>query len=198
MEENVMKVVITIDDIRAYTEVNYIINHMNEKYIEMIPKKLLNFFNDLSDSNYKVSINPHIPLENQGLQRYTLEIIAILHLKYWCQDEKRKQELYNIMMENNGGGLDNHFKYRENIESLFSAYDDDKNVRRVENNNVDYSTPKKLQKININNSENDENIDENSDFVDEDKLPLESKSVQNEKKGIFAKIKELITTLFKK
>ena len=34
-----MGVVITRDDIRAYAEVNYIINHMNEKYREKVPEK---------------------------------------------------------------------------------------------------------------------------------------------------------------
>ena len=41
-----MGVVITKEDIRAYAEVNYIINHMNEKYREKVPEKLKNFFND--------------------------------------------------------------------------------------------------------------------------------------------------------
>ena len=67
-----MGVVITIDDIRAYAEVDYIINHMNEKYIEKVPKKILNFFSELKDPNYEVKVNPYIPLQKQGLKRYTL------------------------------------------------------------------------------------------------------------------------------
>ena len=39
-----MSVVITIDDIRAYAEVDYIIKHMNSKYREKVPQKMLNFF----------------------------------------------------------------------------------------------------------------------------------------------------------
>ena len=41
-----MGVVITLDDIRAYTEVNYIINHLNERYKERVPQKMLKFFNE--------------------------------------------------------------------------------------------------------------------------------------------------------
>lgn len=35
-----MSVIITLEDIQAYAEVDYIIHHMNEKYIEKIPKKI--------------------------------------------------------------------------------------------------------------------------------------------------------------
>ena len=37
-----MSVVITLDDIRAYAEVDYIIKHMNQKYIDKVPEKLRN------------------------------------------------------------------------------------------------------------------------------------------------------------
>ena len=35
-----MSVVITLEDIRAYAEVDYIINHVNIKYQNMVPEKL--------------------------------------------------------------------------------------------------------------------------------------------------------------
>ena len=68
-----MGVVITREDIRAYAEVNYIINHMNEKYREKVPEKLKTFFNEYKDPTCEIKINPYVPLQNQGLQRYTLE-----------------------------------------------------------------------------------------------------------------------------
>ena len=62
-----MGVVITRDDIRAYAEVNYIINHMNEKYREKVPEKLKTFFNEYKDPTVEIKINPYVPLQNQGL-----------------------------------------------------------------------------------------------------------------------------------
>ena len=35
-----MGVIITREDIMAYAEVDYIIHHMNERYLEMLPPKL--------------------------------------------------------------------------------------------------------------------------------------------------------------
>ena len=86
-----MGVIITREDIIAYAEVDYIINHMNEKYQEMIPESIRNFFATIKEPGYNANIDPRKPLANQGLRQYTLEIIALLHLKYWCQDEERKQ-----------------------------------------------------------------------------------------------------------
>ena len=71
-----MSVVITREDLIAYAEVDYIIHHMNEKYIEKIPEKLRAFFSHIKDPMHKVYINPYQPLQSQGLKQYTLEIIA--------------------------------------------------------------------------------------------------------------------------
>ena len=95
-----MSVVITLEDIQAYAEIDYIINHMNEKYIEKVPKKLLEFFSNMKDPNYEVYVDPHKPLQNQGLKKYTLEVIALLHVKYWCEDENRRNELIERMQAN--------------------------------------------------------------------------------------------------
>ena len=116
-----MGVVITREDIRAYAEIDYIINHLNEKYREMVPDKLLKFFNDFKDPTIEIKVDPYVPLEKQGLQRYTLEILALLHLKYWCQDEERKQELYEKMKRNQ---LLIEAKLHEQfgVENIFAAF----------------------------------------------------------------------------
>ena len=66
-------VVITRDDIIAYAEVDYIIHHMNEKYVEKIPSKLLQFFATIKDPKHEVYVDPRVPLQNQNLKKYTLE-----------------------------------------------------------------------------------------------------------------------------
>lgn len=192
-----MKVVITIDDIHAYTEVDYIINHMNQRYIDMIPEKLLEFFTNLSDPNYEVNVNPRLPLENQGLQRYALEILAILHLKYWCQNEERKQELYNLMLSNNGEEkLNEHFKYRDSIEGLFINKKEEPEEPE-ETEKVDYSTPRVIQKYDVFSKEN-EDIKDYTDVAEDEPTNLPVDNEQTETKGFFTRIKEKILSLFRK
>lgn len=95
-----MSVTITREDLMAYTEVDYVLKHMNEKYISKLPQTLLTFFETMKDPDYEVYVNPYKPLQNQGLQKYALEIIALLHVKYWCENKERKEELLEKMRAN--------------------------------------------------------------------------------------------------
>ena len=187
-----MSVTITLEDIRAYAEVDYIINHMNIKYKEMVPEKMLAFFNDFKDPNMEIHIDPYVPLQNQGLSRYSLEIIALLHLKYWCENEERKQELYNIMLRNQEK-LDAQMKERFSVDNLFENSSSD-NVEESEEK-VDYSSPKVIQKF----EQYTENNDEIKDYTDleekvEDNLPVDNAS--NESVGFFQSIKNFFANIF--
>ena len=167
-----MSVVSTLEDIRAYAEVDYIIKHMNEKYREKVPQKMLDFFETYKDPTYEVKINPYVPLQKQGLQRYALEIIALLHLKYWCEDEERKQELYNRMETN-------QVKFEEKLRERFNAdniFDDTEEVETKE----DLSKPKKIQVI-----ENTAKQNSNEIVTKEDVNIF--KKIMIKIKGIFAK-----------
>ncbi len=115
-----MRIVVTIDDIRAYAEVDYIIHHMNQRYIDMLPFKLLNFFDKFKDPEWDVYVDPRVPLQNQGLMKYSLEIIAVLHVKYWCTNEKRRQELLKKMQENQNRS-DEALRAKYNVENIFAT-----------------------------------------------------------------------------
>lgn len=204
-----MSVVITIDDIRAYAEVDYIINHMNQKYIDKVPKRMKDFFSSLKDPNHVVKINPYVPLQNQGLQRYTLEIIALLHLKYWCEDEERKQELYDIMLKNQRR-LEEQMREKYGVEKLFDnasakviSNEEDLENSNTQNNN-DFSRPRVVQRYTGYEQNND--IQDYTDHVEEN-VSQSNSSVQNSqslvnnitgKVGLIAKIKEKLQSIFKK
>lgn len=187
-----MGVVITLEDIQAYAEVDYIINHMNKKYIELVPEKLRRFFSEYKDPTYNVKINPYVPLENQGLKKYTLEIIALLHLRYWCQDEKRRKELYDLMI-NNQHKLESQIRQKYDIKDIF-----DKEFEEIEDSKQDFSRPKVIQKYEQYTKEN-EDIKDYTDVQDDDKEDnCPAKTGENEKKSILQRIKEKILSVLKK
>lgn len=200
-----MGVVITIDDIRAYAEVDYIINHMNQKYIDKVPKKMKDFFATLKDPNHEVKINPYVPLQNQGLQRYTLEIIALLHLKYWCEDEERKQELYDIMLKNQRR-LEAQMKEKYSVDKLFSNSSSKlEETEEQEPEENDFSRPRVVQRYSAYEQNNDiqdftDHVDEStSDNVDESQdnnLPVQN-ATENVK-GFFQKLIDKLQGIFKK
>jgi hypothetical protein len=140
-----MSVVITRDDIIAYAEVDYIIHHMNEKYVNKVPEKLLKFFATIKDPEHEIYVDPHVPLQNQNLKKYTLELLALLHLKYWCEDEERRKELYNKMIENQQK-LDAQMREKYNIDNMFELNSAKVVSSEEDLTEEDYSKPKNITK----------------------------------------------------
>lgn len=195
-----MSVVITLDDIRAYAEVDYIINHMNEKYRDRVPEKMLQFFHDYKDPNYDVKVDPYVPLQKQGLKRYTLEILALFHLKYWCDDEERKKELYGLMLQNQER-LERQMREKYSVEKLF----DNANATVVNSlddlEKEDFSKPRVVQRYSQY-AQNNEDIQDYTDHVPEENHSNTNSNLPTnqaeEAKGIFQKIKSKLFSIFGK
>lgn len=83
-----------------YSEVYEIINNMDKKYIEKIPKKMLELIESERNLEYEPNIKANIPLEQQNLNKKTLAFLAMLNLKYWCEDENHKKELVKLYTQN--------------------------------------------------------------------------------------------------
>jgi len=105
--------IITNDDRTAMAEVDYIIHHMNERYLNKIPQNVQDFIAILKKKNMKIYVDPHQPLEKQGLKEFTLYFLMILNLKYWCDDARRKDIL--LMLENN------QKKYDDKVNNIFDS-----------------------------------------------------------------------------
>ncbi len=184
-----MSVVITRDDIIAYAEVNYIIHHMNERYIRKLPEMLVRFFEEIRDPEHEIYIDPYKPLQSQGLRKYTLEIIALLHLKYWCEDEARKQQLYDLMLSNQRK-IEEQMKEKFSIDNLFSnntikMFEDESNLLEQ-----DFSKPRKIQTVQMENT-----LVENKEEIQNEKLLREIEQ-ENEAQNLFTKIKRYILHFF--
>ena len=194
-----MSVVITLDDIRAYAEVDYIINHMNEKYREMVPEKMRRFFSEYKDPNHEVKVDPYVPLQKQGLKRYTLEILALFHLKYWCEDEERKKELYGLMLQNQER-LEQQMREKYSVEKLFdnasaTVVNSEEDLEEKE----DFTKPRVVQRYSQYAETND--IQDYTDHVQEGQTPAPETNLptsSQEEKGFFQKLKDKIFSLFGK
>jgi hypothetical protein len=110
--EKVLKSTITNDDRVALAEVDYIIHHMNELYYNKIPTNVLDLITILKKRNVEVYVDPNVPLERQNLKEFTLQFLVILNLKYWCDDERRK-EILSIMEYNQK-------KFDERVNDIFN------------------------------------------------------------------------------
>lgn len=97
----------------AYAEVLDVLDNMEEKYVEKIPKSFIEYLKENSSSDYQKHVTLDKPLENQNLNAKTLSILAAINLKYWAESEKHKQELLNRYKEN---GEKHQEKLNEKIE----------------------------------------------------------------------------------
>lgn len=190
-----MGVVITRDDIIAYAEVDYIIKHMDEKYMQKVPEKLLLFFETIKDPELEINIDPYKPLQLQGLKRYTLEIIALLHLKYWCENEERKKELYDLMLRNQEK-LEEQMREKFSIDNLFDNNSVTKVTEEADLEKPDFSRPKVVQYY-------DQYTEKNSDIQDYTDLREVEQIDANSEKSLPHKIedkesKNIISKLFQK
>lgn len=100
----------------AYAEVDTILNLMDEKYVREIPEKLRELFKNKKAKDYSKNIVDNIPLKEQNLNKETLSILAVLNYNYWCKDEKRKKELWDIYSENER-------KYQQELREKYNPDD---------------------------------------------------------------------------
>ena len=116
---------------KAYTEVLTILSYMEPKYVDMIPKKLLNLFKENKCKNYNPNITTTLPLSEQNLQRKTLALLAMLYLNYWCENENEKTEMLKIYSEN-GKKIDEEMRVKYNPDNLFKQKDENHSSEDVQ------------------------------------------------------------------
>ena len=130
----------------SYAEICEILAFMEQKYVNMIPLKLLELFEEEKDKDYKPNINPKVSLMEQNLQRKTLALLAMLNLNYWCQSEKEKQELLKIYSDNDKKKEELREKY--NTDNLFKKKETNKSLDYEEDTAiVEYKKEKFFNKV---------------------------------------------------
>ena len=118
----------------AYTEVLEVLKHMDKKYILKIPKELREFFERNASKEYEFHINSKIPFEELELKEITINLLAMLNINYWCEDEVHKKELIKKYYQNDLKREEElNFKY--NTENLFKR--ERKIIPRVEEEYVE-------------------------------------------------------------
>ncbi len=125
-----------LNNMMAYSEVYEILNLLEVEYVEKVPEKVRNFFEEERLKEYKPQIKVDTPLTEQNLQRETIVLLAILNLNYWCDSEDEKQEFLNELAENEKEKKELEERY--NPDNLFKnkKYDNIKNIENKNKENV--------------------------------------------------------------
>lgn len=102
----------------AYVEVLEILKYMDKRDVAKIPLDLREFFERNASEEYEFLIDKSIPLEQHILKENTINILAMLNINYWCEDEKHKQELLRKYHENDIE-KEEKLKSKYNTDNLF-------------------------------------------------------------------------------
>lgn len=97
----------------AYAEIDSFIELLLKEEKEKIPSKLKQYFKAEKDKETTKKLSMDIPIEEQNLQEETWNLIAMVYLKYLCEDEEEKKELEQIYDENEK-------KYREEMKEKYN------------------------------------------------------------------------------
>ena len=110
----------------AYAEVLDVLDNMEEKYVEKIPKSFIEYLKENSSFDYQKHVTLDKPLEKQNLNSKTLSILAAINLKYWVESEEHKKELLNQYSKNSK-------KQEEKLNEKTEINDIFKNAEMIEN-----------------------------------------------------------------
>ena len=181
--------IIPNEDRIAIAEVDYIIHHMNEFYLNKIPQKIRDYITIVKKKNIEIYVDPKIPLEKQGLKEYTLYLLMILNLKYWCNDERRRDIL--AMMENN------QRKYDEKINNIFEQANSLTTASEENVESTDTNKPKQVITVN-NNSETKEEENKLDDAQEGKQDETDEKAIaEKPKENFFTKFLNKVKLMFK-
>lgn len=119
---------IFINTREAYAEVDNFIECLDSYDKNKVPESIRKYFKKEKSKNYNKIIDVNQPIKDQNLKDETLAIIAMLNLKYWCDDEEEKRRLMTIYSENEKK-YQNELKEKYDIEKIF----EERNNKKLEN-----------------------------------------------------------------
>ena len=79
----------TADYKQSLTEVDTILQFMNEDLTKKLPVQLIEFIKDNKDNYYVPKIDSSIPIDEQRLKPDTMILLSLLYRNYWCDENKR-------------------------------------------------------------------------------------------------------------
>lgn len=85
---------------RTLSDIDLILNELDEETKNQIPNKLQKFIKENKLQNYISEIDINIPLENQRLTEDTKAFLAMLYLNYWCTTNEEKEKFQKQLNEN--------------------------------------------------------------------------------------------------
>lgn len=122
-----------------YSEVYQVLNLLGNEYVNKLPNNLFNMLKEKRNIDYNPKYIEDIPLNKQNIKKETLSIIALLHLNYWCDSEKEKLELKQIL-NSNEERYQQELRNKYNPEDIFKKHKQ-QNIVKNQVSMIEYREP---------------------------------------------------------
>lgn len=101
----------------AFTETSEILRQLGKKYIDKIPKEVLNLIEQqkYKDNNFKFDINKKIA--DQEIHNETLEVLAYINYNYWLENEDKI--IFEKILQKNLNLIENEKREKYKPDDIF-------------------------------------------------------------------------------
>jgi len=97
---------------KAVSQVNAVLENMEQEYIDKIPQKLKNILNDITEEVGKVEIDTSRKIEELDLMTEAKDILAVLYYNYWSTPIEKIKFNKNV--------AENEQKYKKEMENKYN------------------------------------------------------------------------------
>ena len=104
---------------KAFSEIDMILNLIDSEMKNKVSADFIKFIKEEKDNEYKPNIKQDIPLEEQNILPETIDILALLKLNYWCNEEEKKELLE--LLNKNEQKFQKEAKEKYDIDKLFKT-----------------------------------------------------------------------------
>ena len=104
---------------KAFSEIDMILNLIDSETKNKVSADFIKFIKEEKDNEYKPNIKQDIPLEEQNILPETIDILALLKLNYWCNEEEKKELLE--LLNKNEQKFQKEAKEKYDIDKLFKT-----------------------------------------------------------------------------
>ena len=121
-----------INDIKAYTEVNCLLEYLPQSYIDKLPKKLIELIQNQSNEQYNINIDTNKSLLEQNFSKKAKDLIAVIKYNYWSTNEE-KQQLQQIFYDNENK-YQKELSEKYDLDNIFKKKESKMEMPQIENN----------------------------------------------------------------
>ena len=109
----------------------FILNHIDKKSKEKLPKELFDFLDSKRDKNYKVELDLRNPIYDQNLDVGTVELLSEIYQNYLCSSEEKMKFIREKYNENKNINNNEVYDIFKNKKDIISNVDTNNNGKKV-------------------------------------------------------------------